>query len=114
MNMGDCFLSYRVTYFSDHSMSDNNGKHKGCGPTLEAEWRFIKDQKSRYYVELKGGKLKELMNLEENQKLFRIEYLDAEELIIQYTHKQFSNKATTITDIYVPSHVSVKDRTFHW
>ncbi|MFA0964015.1 hypothetical protein AB9P05_19565 [Roseivirga sp. BDSF3-8] len=44
MNMGDCFLSYRITYRADNTMQDNNGEHSGCGPTLAGTWKFARDK----------------------------------------------------------------------
>ncbi len=114
MNMGDCFLSHRETYRADMTMQDNSGDHRGCGETLHANWKFTKDQNGHYYIKWESAQLPELMNMEEEHKYFKVLLLSEEELIVQFKHKQFSNKTTTITDIYVPEGASVKDREFHW
>ena len=95
-------------------MHDNGNESSQCGPMLEASWEFAVDPKGFYYVKLKGEKVKELLKLETDQKLFKILYLDSAELILQYTHRQFSDMFTQITDIYVPEGTPVVDRDFHW
>ena len=114
MNMGDCFLSHRETYKSDMTMHDNSGDHRDCGETIHANWKFTKDKKGNYYIKWMSKELPAIMNITDEYKYFKILHLSDEQLTIQFKHKQFSNKTTTITDIYVPEHVSIKDREFHW
>ena len=114
MNMGDCFLSYRQTYRSDRSMHDNSGEQSDCGETLNATWQFVKDKSNNYYLKLVSDQLPALMNIDQDHKFFKILHLSEEQMTLQFSHKQFSNKATLITDVYVPEHVSVEDREFHW
>ncbi|MEL7003504.1 MAG: hypothetical protein AAFN93_12350 [Bacteroidota bacterium] len=114
MNMGDCFLSHRETYSSDLTMHNNSGEYVDCGATLNATWKFVKDKIGNYYVRIESKQLPELMNIEKEYKLFKILNLADEQMTLQFNHKQFSNKTTTITDIYVPENVSVEDREFHW
>ncbi len=114
MNMGDCFLLYRQTYQSDMTMHDNNGEHSDCGPTLNATWKFAKDERGNYYVKWNSKELPEVMHIEQDYKFFKILRLSEEQMTLQFSHKQFSNKTTIITDIYVPEYVSVEDREFHW
>lgn len=40
MNMGDCFMSYRVSYSNDGTTSDNNALNIDCGDSMEANWSF--------------------------------------------------------------------------
>ena len=112
--MGDCFLSHREIYSSDMTMRNNSGEHKGCGKNLEATWKFAKDKEGNYYVRIESKQLPELMNIEQDYKLFKVLRLTDEQMTLQFHHKQFSSKTTTITDIYVPENVNVKDREFHW
>ena len=114
MNMGDCFLSHRETYKGDMTMHNNSGENRDCGETLNATWKFGKDNKGNYYVRIESQQLPELMNIDKNYKLFKILRLAEEQMTLQFNHKQFSSKTTTITDIYVPENASVKDREFHW
>jgi hypothetical protein len=114
MNMGDCFLSYRLIYSADMSMRDNNSEHVDCGNSLEANWQFVRDKKDNYYVKLSSEQLPELMNIDKEHKYFKILHLSADSLILQFRHRQFSDKWRTITDHYVPEEVYVKDRAFHW
>lgn len=114
MNMGDCFLSHRETYKNDMTMHNNSGEHRDCGETLEATWKFTKDKKGSYFIRIESSQLPEIMNIEKEYKLFKILQLTEKQMTLQFNHKQFSNKATTITDIFVPEHVPIKDRTFHW
>jgi len=114
MNMGDCFLSHKETYKSDMTMHDNSGDYRDCGETINASWKFTKDKKQNYYIKWASPQLPALMNMENDFKFFKVIHLSKEQLTIQFTHKQFSNKTTTITDFYVPENVSVKDREFHW
>ena len=114
MNMGDCFLAYKQTYRSDMTMHDNNGENIDCGETLNATWKFIKDKGENYYIKWNSEQLPALMHIEEDYKFFKIIHLSEEQMTLQFNHKQFSNKTSLITDIYVPEHVSVEDREFHW
>ena len=114
MNMGDCFLYYRQTYQSDMTLYDNNGEQRDCGETLRATWKFVKDEKGNCYVKWSSEQLPQLMNIEKDYKYFKILHLSADQLTLQFQHKQFSNKTTTITDFYVPEGVSVEGRDFHW
>ena len=112
--MGDCFLSHRDTYLANQKMHNNSGDFRDCGETLEAEWKFIKDQNDNYYIKLSSEQIPKLLNIEEEFKLFKILKLEEEEMILQFKHKQFSDETTTITDIYVPENVNIHDREFHW
>lgn len=114
MNMGNCFLSHQETYKLDMTMHDNSSEHRDCGKTLYAKWEFTKDKKGNYYIKWTSEQLPSLMNTKEDYKHFKILHLSKEQLTIQFKHKQFSSKTTTITDFYVPENVSVKDREFHW
>jgi len=114
MNMGDCFLLHRDTYKIDKTMHNNSGENKGCGETLEAAWKFARDKKGNYYIRLESSQLPALMNIDQNHKLFKVLLLSEDQMTLQYYHRQFSNKTTTITDIYIPENASVKNREFHW
>ena len=112
--MGDCFLSHRDTYKRDMSMHNNSGDHRDCGETLQATWKFIKDKKGNYYIKLQSDQIPKLMNIEKDHKYFKLLQLTEEQMTLQFTHKQFSSKTTTITDIYVPENMVIQDREFHW
>ena len=112
--MGDCFLSYALTFNPDGSMQDNAGENRDCGETLIANWSFAKTNEGIYYLRWQGDNLGELMNMEEDFKLFKILQLSDTLMQLQFSHKQFSNKATLITDFYVPNGTKVKGRDFHW
>ena len=112
--MGDCFLSYRATYTRAMVMHDNSGEHRGCGETLNASWKFAKDQNENYYVRIESSQLPELMHIEKDFKLFKVLHLSEDQLTLQFSHKQFSDKQTRITDILVPENTVIGDREFHW
>lgn len=115
MNMGDCFLSYRQSFRVNGKVSDNNGEQSNCGPTLYASWKFTKSKKEGYsYIKMTSDQIPELMNIEEDFKFFKVLDLSEELLILQFQHKQFSDKSTTITDFFVPEGTNVKGREFHW
>ena len=114
MNMGDCFLSYRQTYQPNMTVSDNNGENNDCGESLEGTWKFAKDEAGNYYIKISSDQLPELMNIDKNFKYFKVLRVSADQLTLQFSHKQFSNKATIITSIFVPENTSVADRDFHW
>lgn len=107
-------MSHRETYNNDMTMRNNSGEHNDCGETLFAAWRFVKDTEENYYIKIKSDQLPELMKTEKNYQLFRVLQLCDEQMTLQFNHKQFSGKTTTITDIYVPEHVAIEDREFHW
>ncbi|WP_299522293.1 lipocalin family protein [Winogradskyella sp.] len=112
MNMGDCFLSYRVTYNSNGMTTDNNSKNRDCGESMEANWSFYTNDKGAY-IKWKGEKVKTLLNQENDYKFFKIKALSDTLLIISFKHKQFGNTERTILDHLVPEHIEVKDRNYH-
>ena len=114
MNMGDCFLAYQQTYQPNMVVSDNNGENGDCGASLVGTWKFAKDEVGHYYIKISSDQLPELMNIDKDSKYFKILHVSADQLTLQFSHRQFSNKATIITDILVPENVSVADRDFHW
>lgn len=114
MNMGDCFLSYRIAYAADGKVQDNNAQHSDCGPSLTAQWKFVKDAKKNHYIKFNSPQLPELLGIDKKYKYFKVLHLSADELIIEYSHRQFSDKLRTVTDHYVPEHIKVEDRAFHW
>ena len=112
MNMGDCFLRYRITYRRDSLFSDNNGSSSSCGPTLKGRWKAFQNDNGSF-VKWESAQLPELMGIEEDYKYFRIITLNPDSLVISYKHKQFGNKERTIVDYMVPEGTAVKDRDFH-
>jgi hypothetical protein len=114
MNMGDCFLSYRATYKTDSTMHDNNGLFRDCGETLTANWLFYNSEEGYPYIKLKGEQLKKVMNLDVDYKFFKILDLSESQLVLEFSHEQFSSKETTIIDVFVPEDVIINDRDFHW
>ena len=112
MNMGDCFLTYRVTYNSEGTTTDNNGLNEDYGQSLEANWSFYTDEKGSY-IKLKGDKIKTLMNIDQDYKFFKIKELSDTLLIISFRHKQFGNKERTIEDYLVPEDLEVEGRNYH-
>lgn len=114
MNMGDCFLSYRATYQTDSIMHDNNSDHSDCGETLTANWLLYTSKEGYPYIKLKSLQLKQLMNLDVDYKFFKILDLSEDQMVLEFRHKQFSSKESTIIDVFVPEDISIKDRDFHW
>ena len=43
----------------------------------------------------------------------KVSSLSEKELVLQFKHKQFSNKSMVIVDHLVPENIEVKDRDFH-
>ena len=114
MNMGDCFLSYKVTYSVNGEILDNNGEQDDCGDSMRSAWSFYTSEDNYPYIKLKGGNIQELMKLDKGYKFFKILDLTEEQMVLEFQHKQFSNKTTTIVDVFVPKDAVVKDRKFHW
>jgi len=112
MNMGDCFLSYRVTYNNDGKTTDNNAQNVDCGESMEANWSFYTNENGSY-IKLKGEKVKRLLNIDKDYKFFKIKDLSDSLMVISFKHKQFGNTERVITDYLVPEYVEVKDRNFH-
>ncbi len=114
MNMGDCFLHYRVTYKLNGSMYDNNGDASDCGPTLTGKWSIVKSKKGHSYIKIESDQLPELMGIEKEYMTMKIVGLSKDQIILQFRHNQTTSRRTTITDIYVPEDTDIKDREFHW
>lgn len=114
MNMGDCFLHYRVTYRLDGTMNDNNGEASDCGSSLNGRWNIIKSKKGHSYIKIDSDQLQELMGIDKNYMTMKILGLSDEQMTLQFRHNQTTSRRTTITDIYVPEDTEIADREFHW
>lgn len=112
MNMGDCFLSYRVTYSNDGTTTDNNSQNKDCGQSMQANWSFYTNDNGAY-IKLKGEKVRQLLNQENDYKFFKISQLSDTLLVVSFRHKQFGNTERTIQDYLVPEELEVKGRNYH-
>ena len=112
MNMGDCFLSYRITYSANYSVKDNNAEHNDCGPSMKTQWKFVTN-KNASFIKWSSESLKELMKTEKPYKYFTLVSISKNELIVKYEHQQFSNRKLIITDYLVPEYVEVEGRDFH-
>lgn len=114
MNMGDCFLSYRVTYSRDMKVTDNNSENEDCGESLDAIWSIYENDEGQAYVKLKGPKVKELLKQDKNYKFFKLIALDSNLMVVEFKHAQYGSKATKIIDSLVPETIKVEGRKFHW
>lgn len=114
MNVGDCFLLHRDSYSADFTMHNNSGEQGDCGETLNAMWRFTNVKNGNSYIRWISDQLPQMMNIEADNKAFKILRLSAEQMSLQFTNKQFSDKTSTITDIWIPENITVEDREFHW
>ncbi len=113
MNMGDCFLSYRITYHPNKTLHDNNGDHYDCGETLKATWEFFKNKEAHNFIKIESKQLPKLMHMEAHHKYFQLLDLTDSTLTVTFKHQQFSNQTRWITDYLVPEDVVVQDRDFH-
>ena len=112
MNMGDCFLSYRVTYDRNLKMRDNNGDYFDCGNSLRADWEIVTNDKGSF-IRLESDDIPTLLSIDKNYKYFQIVSLSENELAIKFKHTQFSSTPTFITDYLVPEDIEVENRDFH-
>ncbi len=112
MNMGACFLSYRVSYFTNGTSRDNNDQNLDCGESLAATWELFSNQDGSF-IKLTSDQMPLLLNQEDNYKYFRINSVSDSILVLQYRHKQYANYSTLIVDYLVPENQGVKDRDFH-
>ncbi|MBO6608014.1 hypothetical protein [Psychroserpens sp.] len=114
MNMGDCFLSYRVTYSRVMNITDNNSEHEDCGESLNAIWSTYENDEGQAFIKLKGPKVKALLNQDNDYKFFKLLALDSTLMVVEFKHAQYGSKATKIIDSLVPEHIKVDGRKFHW
>lgn len=113
MNMGDCFLKYRQSFFSNGGVSDNNEDQSNCGSSLIGAWSIIKDSASYTYIRIISDDIPELLNIEENYKDFRVFYASEDSLHIYFIHTQYGQERR-ISDYLVQEEVSVPNRNFHF
>lgn len=113
MNMGDCFLSYRLRYFAKGTFSDNSDEHEGCGSTLAGTWQWKENKAGQAYLRWDSPQLPDVMHADTTYKYFKVLYLSPTELKISYQHTQYGAKPRLIIDTYVPDTVVVPDRNFH-
>lgn len=114
MNMGYCFLQHRDTYRPDGSFQNNSEENPDCGESLLARWSIVQDSTGNNYIKLKSSQIPDLMGIEEDYKFFRVLNLAEDRMVLQYRHRQFSEKWRTIKDYWVREDVNVEDRDFHW
>ena len=113
MNMGDCFLSYRVSYLRNNTMYDNNGNYSNCGESLKASWKIFTNENGSF-IKLYSEQLPKLLNQKNTYKYFQLKEISEEKLIIRFEHRQFSNSVSIIEDHLVPDSVVVENRDFHY
>jgi hypothetical protein len=112
MNMEGCFLSYVVTYKADGTFSDNNGKHRGCGESLNGTWELVTNKKG-HFLKVESPQIPEIMGIEEEYKMMKILNLQDLEMQLQFVHKEYTESAKMI-DYLVPIEVEVPDRRFKY
>ncbi|MFA0964016.1 hypothetical protein AB9P05_19570 [Roseivirga sp. BDSF3-8] len=54
------------------------------------------------------------MNTEATDKAFKIMRLQEDQMVLKFSHSQYTDKPRVITDVYVPEGTPVEDREFHW
>lgn len=113
MNMGDCFLSYRISYRTDLTMYDNNGDFPDCGESLKARWSVITNANGAF-IKISGQQLPKLFNSSEEYKYFQIDALSEDTLVLRFEHAQFSDKKSILVDHFVPEDAVVEHRDFHY
>ncbi|MGB3466064.1 MAG: hypothetical protein WBA74_12375 [Cyclobacteriaceae bacterium] len=114
MNMGDCFLHYRITYQADGTFFDNNGEASDCGASMHGKWQIVKSTSGTPYIQLTSPQIPELLSIDENFLRMKIQFLSADQLIVQFRHSQTTVHKSIITDIFVPENADIQDREFHW
>ncbi|MEO9871066.1 hypothetical protein [Ekhidna sp.] len=115
MNMGDCFIAHRQSFtFSGDFNTSSKGRMDDCGEPMIGKWSFVKDAEGGFYIKLNSDQIPEMMNIEEDFKLFRIKKLTDSLMILQFNHAQTTQKRTTLVDYFVPENLKVDDRKFHW
>lgn len=114
MNMGDCFLAHRMIFDTDRSFETGASGRNDCGDPMLGTWSLARDPNGFSYIRLESDQIPEMMNIEDDFKLFKIKSLSDTLMILQFTHAQTTKKQTTIVDYFVPDGVKVDDRKFHW
>ncbi len=113
MNMGHCFLAFRMIFNTDYTFRDNNIENSNCGLSIEGNWE-ITENDDGHYIKVSSPLIPEILNIEDSFKYFKLLELSDSLMILEFTHKQFSNKITTITDHLVPEDHYVENRDFHY
>jgi len=113
MNMGHCFLAYKLIFNIDKTMRDNNEENSNCGKSIKGDWELTETEMG-HYLKLSSPLIPELLNTTDSFKLFKILEMSDSLMIWTYSHKQFSNNSTTIKDYYIPENAHVKNRDFHY
>ncbi|MEO9482059.1 MAG: hypothetical protein ABJG47_01350 [Ekhidna sp.] len=114
MNMGDCFLAHRLSFSINNEFSTSSGGRSDCGDPMMGNWKLAKDKNGHTYIKLESDQIPEMLNIEEDFKLFKIRMLTDSLMVLQFNHAQTTKKQTTLVDYFVPEGVKVDDRNFHW
>ena len=112
MSMEGCFLSYVITYQADGTFSDNNGKHKGCGKSLQGTWDIVTTDKGPF-LKVESAQIPDLMGIDEDYKMMKILNLDDQGMQLQFVHKEYTESGKMV-DYLVPVEVEVSDRAFQY
>lgn len=113
MNMGDCFLAFRMIFNSNMTMRDNNEDSSNCGKSMKGNWE-ITENENGHYIRVNSQLIPELLNIKDTFKYFKVLDLSDSLMILEFHHKQFSTSKTIITDHFVPNDVHVENRDFHY
>lgn len=113
MNMGHCFLAFRMIFNHDKTMKDNNIENKNCGKSIIGNWE-ITENEIGHYIKINSPHIAEILNQKDTFKYFKILNLSDSLMTLEFKHKQFSNSTTTITDHLIPEDVHVENRDFHY
>jgi len=94
-------------------MRDNNKDNINCGKSIEGNWEIIENEIGNY-IKVNSPIIPEVLNTKDTFKYFKILSLSDSLMVLEFRHKQFSNKTTIIVDHFVPEEVDVKGREFHY
>jgi len=48
MNMGHCFLAFRMIFNTDYTFRDNNIENSNCGLSIEGNWEITENDDGHY------------------------------------------------------------------
>lgn len=87
VNMGECTLAYRQTFFINNTLKDNNDEGENCGKSLKGSWEFAKGGDGNTYLKITSNLIPEIFEVKKGSKskFFQIIHLSDSFLSIGLT-----------------------------
>ena len=115
VNMGECTLHYRQTFYANHQVEDNNSLRSDCGDSMNGKWNLSENESGVAYLSIASEVVPKYFEVPEGSitKHFQLVELTDKSLVYTFKHKLFSTKPSIVVDYLIPADSVFEDRNFH-